>query len=131
MYELTSVMRLDQTIIQSCQRFIKLCGLQSMANAAVVIWSESPGRDVERETNELKQAEPFRQLFEKGARMVRFDGSQGSATAILQPLVRKNPIMLACQHETLRVDVTYTRGSSEPPSPGTNCCCSWWPWCRR
>ena len=91
MYELTSVMRLDQTIIQSCQRFIKLCGLQSMANAAVVIWSESPGRNAERETNELKQAE--RNLH----RMATYSGSNSYSEKGASLLPCFGDVALSCR----------------------------------
>lgn len=129
MYEMTNAGRLDQSISQSCQRFINLCGLHNMSNAAVVTWSGPSVQNAGRRTSELRQAEPFNRMIENGALMFEFSGTPECATAILRTFIDKNPVALACQHEQVRI--VDTQGGAGPLSPETNCCCSWWPWCRK
>lgn len=124
MYEMTDVGRLDHTISYSCQRFIQLCGLENMPNAAVVTWSRHTGRHTERRAIELRQTDPFKQVFGNGAVILEFNDSPESATTILQEFMDKPPVTLACQKQ-LNTETTI---QGDPESPETNCCCSWWSW---
>lgn len=131
MYEMTDVGRVDQTISQSCARFMTLCGLQNMPNAAVVTWSGSPVPDAERKITELHNVEPFDQIFRNGALMHYLDDSPQSAIDVLRLFVHQRPVVLACQYEPLRLAGPATQYAAEPSSPDTNCCCGWWPWSRK
>lgn len=84
-----------------------------MPNVAIVtnMWGEVPQEVAEMRELQLRTEDIFfRGDMEKGAQMMRHDGSSLSAQKIIRHFVKMNPAVLQLQHEILveRKDVTQT-----------------------
>ncbi|KAG0699562.1 P-loop containing nucleoside triphosphate hydrolase protein, partial [Suillus ampliporus] len=84
--------------------FRELCGESSLNNVLIVtnMWSE-----VKRETGEARESELasknkfFKPVLEKGAQLLRHEGTLESAHTILRYLINKHPAVLRIQQEII------------------------------
>jgi len=95
-----SDVRMSKAAIQSYRLFRKICGDTAMVNVMLVtnMWgavSAAKGAQRERELREHY----FKDVIERGARMVRHDNTLKSAQSILLEVLHKNPRILQIQDE--------------------------------
>ncbi|OAX39966.1 hypothetical protein K503DRAFT_799234 [Rhizopogon vinicolor AM-OR11-026] len=99
-----SDLRMSGTSKRNFRIFRELCGESSLRNVLIVtnMWSE-----VKREIEEAREAELrskdefFKPVIEKGAQLLRHDGTLGSAHTILHYLIKNHPAALRIQQEII------------------------------
>ncbi|OJA10529.1 hypothetical protein AZE42_01697 [Rhizopogon vesiculosus] len=97
-----SDLRMSGTSKRNFRTFRELCGESLLKNVLIVtnMWSE-----VKREIEEAREAELrskdelFKPVIEKGALLLRHDGTLGSAHTILHYLINNHPAALRIQQE--------------------------------
>ncbi|KAH7924248.1 hypothetical protein BV22DRAFT_520655 [Leucogyrophana mollusca] len=110
--------RMGGTSKRNFAMFRELCGESNLKSVLLVsnMWSE-----VKRELGEAREAELagkdkfFKPVLEKGARMLRHDGTQASAHTILRHLINQQPATLRIQDELVNQhkDIAHTAAGVE------------------
>lgn len=106
-----SDIRLGVTARKNLAMFRKLCGEEFLRNVVIVtnMWSAVDPKVGEARENVLRADDLlYKQILEKGASMVRHDGTQMSAQRILQHLLPNPPLILRIQQELVEEGKTIT-----------------------
>lgn len=98
--------------------FRKLCGDETLKNVVIVtnMWGEvTPEKGAARELELRTDALLFKPVIDKGAEMVRHDGTRRAAEAIIRHLVDNPPQVLRIQRELVdeHKDITQTAAGVE------------------
>ncbi|KAH7884700.1 P-loop containing nucleoside triphosphate hydrolase protein, partial [Phlebopus sp. FC_14] len=113
-----SDVRMGGTSKRNFRIFRELCGDSTLRNVLIVtnMWSNvdpKVGEDREREL--ASNDKFFKPVLEKGARMLRHDGTQASTHAILRYLINNQAATLRIQHEIVNEhrDLAHTSAGAE------------------
>ncbi|KAF6761884.1 P-loop containing nucleoside triphosphate hydrolase protein, partial [Ephemerocybe angulata] len=110
--------RIGGISLKNFRTFKKLCGEQTLRNVVIVtnMWSEvDPQLGETREHELATQDDFFKPALDKGAKIMRHNGSLESAKLVIQYILGNNPMALQIQRELVdeRKDILQTAAADE------------------
>lgn len=113
-----SDVRMGGTALKNFAMFRQLCGEEFLQNVAIVtnMWSSVSADVGEARERQLRTSDLFfKPVLDKGAKILRHDGTKISARNILQQFLSNRPLSLRIQRELVeeRKDITQTAACGE------------------
>ncbi|KAF8135027.1 P-loop containing nucleoside triphosphate hydrolase protein [Boletus edulis] len=113
-----SDVRIGGTSKRNFRIFRELCGDSTLRNVLIVtnMWSNVDPKIGEARERELANNDKFfKPVLEKGARLLRHNGTQPSALSVLRHLINNQAATLLIQHEIVneRKDLAHTAAGAE------------------